>query len=99
MWTGWKPEYILPSPFTVFDAMIHDVGDLLQAARVTLRRAIVGFAIAIAVGGVIGLAVARSRVLRAGVGSMITGLQTMPSVAWFPLAIVLFGLASRQSCS
>ena len=28
----------------------------------------------------------------AAVGSMITGLQTMPSIAWFPLAIVLFQL-------
>ena len=37
-------------------------------------------------------AVARSKVLRSGVGSMITGLQTMPSVAWFPLAILLFGV-------
>ena len=26
-------------------------------------------------------------------GSLITGLQTMPSIAWFPLAIVLFKLS------
>jgi NitT/TauT family transport system permease protein len=31
-------------------------------------------------------------VLRAAIGSMITGLQTMPTIAWFPLAILLFGL-------
>ena len=31
-----------------------------------------------------------SSVLRAAIGSMITGLQTMPSVAWVPLAIILF---------
>ena len=29
---------------------------------------------------------------RTAIGSMITGLQTMPSIAWFPLAILLFGL-------
>ena len=28
------------------------------------------------------------------IGSMITGLQTMPSIAWFPLAIVLFKLTN-----
>ena len=28
--------------------------------------------------------------LRAAIGSMITGLQTMPSVAWYPLALLLF---------
>ena len=26
------------------------------------------------------------------VGALITGLQTMPSISWFPLAILLFGL-------
>ncbi len=45
------------------------------------------------IGTVIGAVVARSRVLRAGVGSMITGLQTMPSVAWYPLALLLFKLS------
>jgi NitT/TauT family transport system permease protein len=32
-------------------------------------------------------------VLRAAVGPLITGLQSMPSVAWFPLAILLFKLS------
>jgi NitT/TauT family transport system permease protein len=36
--------------------------------------------------------VARHRFLRAAVASAITGLQTMPSIAWFPLAILLFKL-------
>ena len=31
------------------------------------------------------------RTLRLAVGSLITGLQTMPSIAWFPFAIVVFG--------
>jgi NitT/TauT family transport system permease protein len=34
--------------------------------------------------------VARIPPLRAALGSIITGLQTMPSIAWFPLAIILF---------
>ena len=33
------------------------------------------------------------RLLRAAVGSLITGLQTMPSIAWFPLALLLFKLS------
>jgi NitT/TauT family transport system permease protein len=36
--------------------------------------------------------VSRIKVLRAAAGSMITGLQTMPSIAWFPFAIIFFGL-------
>ena len=38
---------------------------------------------------------ARVEVLRAAIGSMITGLQTMPSIAWFPLAILLFQLSEQ----
>jgi NitT/TauT family transport system permease protein len=93
VWSGWKPEYIIPSPFTVFDAMLHNARDLTDAAIVTLKRGAIGFSVAILIGGIVGVAVARSKVLRAGVGSLITGLQTMPSVAWVPLAIVLFHLS------
>ena len=31
--------------------------------------------------------------LRAAVGSMITALQTMPSIVWFPFAIIVFGIS------
>jgi NitT/TauT family transport system permease protein len=40
---------------------------------------------------VTGLLVARIPPLRAAVGSIITGLQTMPAIAWVPFAIVIFG--------
>jgi NitT/TauT family transport system permease protein len=92
--SGWKSEYILPSPFTVFDRLWTDMGtaEFWSAVAVTMQRAFKGYALALVIGVAIGLAVSRSRVLRAAVGSMITGLQTMPSVAWFPLAILLFKL-------
>ena len=95
VWSGWKPEYLIPSPFTVFDQLFHDLSSLSGAVGVTMRRAAVGFGLSILIGGTIGLAVARVRILRAGIGSMITGLQTMPSVAWVPLAIVLFQLSEK----
>ena len=93
--SGWKPPWLLPSPLTVFGELWQQLiaGDLLAAVAVTLRRAAVGFGLAIVVGGVIGILVVRSRTLRAAVGSLITGLQTMPSIAWFPLAILLFQLS------
>jgi NitT/TauT family transport system permease protein len=56
---------------------------------------VVGFLLAVLIGSVIGIAVSRVRVLRLAVGSMITGLQTMPSIAWFPLAILVFGLSEQ----
>ena len=92
MWSGWKPEFVLPGPVTTFKELFQNFGDYVSAAAVTLQRAVIGFFVAVIIGTVIGALVVRSRVLRSAVGSMVTGLMTMPSIAWFPAAIVLFGL-------
>ena len=92
VWSGWKPEYVLPGPRAVFDSFVENFGTNMEAAGTTLRRGFQGFAFALVIGTILGALVARNRVLRSAVGSLITGLQTMPSVAWFPLAILLFQL-------
>ena len=93
--SGWKDETILPSPFTVLDRLddLVRTGEYYKSIGLTLRRAVFGYGIALVLGSGVGLAVARVRLLRTAIGSMITGLQTMPSIAWFPLAIVLFKLS------
>lgn len=93
--SGWKPPWLLPAPTTVLSELWNQLlaGDLTAAVGVTLRRAVLGYGVAILVGGTIGILVVRWRTLRAAVGSLITGLQTMPSIAWFPLAILLFQLS------
>jgi NitT/TauT family transport system permease protein len=95
VWSGWRPTYVLPGPTTVLSRFWSDLGEAetWKAVATTLRRAAVGFALAVLVGVVIGLAVSRFRSLRTAVGSLITGLQTMPSIAWFPLALLLFRLS------
>jgi NitT/TauT family transport system permease protein len=97
VWLKVKPEYALPSPVTVLDKLFHDIGNaqLLHAMQITMTRAGVGYAAAFVIGSLIGLAVVGSRSTRAAVGSLVTGLQTMPSIAWFPLAILLFGLTEN----
>lgn len=89
-WSGWRPDFVLPDVDTVFTTIGDDFGDLVDAAGTTLLRGVQGFLLALVIGGLLGAVVARNRVLRAGIGSMITGLQTMPSIAWFPLALLLF---------
>ncbi|SCL68963.1 ABC transporter permease [Micromonospora chersina] len=97
VWTGWKDPWALPGPVVVFEDLGHYVASpaLWHGLATTARRAAVGFAAAVAVGLLLGLAVARVKVLRAALGSMITALQTMPSIAWFPLAILLFQLSEQ----
>ena len=95
VWSGWRPTYVLPGPTTVLSRFWSDLGEAAtwKAIATTMRRAAVGFALAVFVGVAIGLAVSRFRSLRTAVGSLITGLQTMPSIAWFPLALLLFRLS------
>lgn len=94
MWSGWQPDYVLPGPWPVIKRLAQDLGtsSFEQGVAVTLRRALLGYAIAVAIGSVIGVLVARIGVLRKAIGSAILGLQSMPSIAWYPFAILLFGL-------
>ena len=92
VWSGWKPEYVLPGPRAVWDSFVANFSTNMDAAWTTLLRGFKGFAFALVIGTIVGALVARNRVLRSAIGSLITGLQTMPSVAWFPLAILLFKL-------
>ena len=97
VWSGWKPEYVLPGPFAVLDTLWTELteGSLLKAVGITMRRAVFGFLVATVIGVVLGSLVARVKVLRLAFGSLLTGLQTMPSIAWFPLAILLFKLTEE----
>jgi NitT/TauT family transport system permease protein len=88
-----KPHVVLPGPGQVFPDLWHQLqhAQLWQAIGLTLRQAVTGFALALVVGTVVGLLVARVPPVRAAVGSLITGLQTIPSVVWIPFAVILFG--------
>jgi NitT/TauT family transport system permease protein len=95
VWLKWKPDYVLPGPDKVFPELLDQVADgtILSALRLTMERAAKGYAIALLIGVVAGSLVASNKVLRSAFGSFITGLQTMPSVAWVPLALLLFKIS------
>jgi len=94
--SGWK-KLIFPAPGPTLTSLWDQLGTglLWHAIGTTLYRALIGFALALVIGSAIGALVSRIRPLRAAVGSLITGLQTMPSIAWFPFAIILFGLTTQ----
>src|ERR1700761_129396 len=91
--TGWK-KYVLPGPGVTLSNLWNQAqtGLLWHAVGDTLLRAVLGSALAVVIGTIVGLLVARIPPLRAAVGSLITGLQTLPSAAWIPFAIILFSL-------
>jgi NitT/TauT family transport system permease protein len=92
--SGWKSQLVLPGPGPVLTELREVVVDpgFWNSILITTRRAVIGFGLAILIGTALGSVVAAFRPLRAAIGSMITGLQTMPSIVWFPFAILLFQL-------
>ena len=93
----WRPRHALAGPTDVWSQLgdLQGEGRIATALRITLERAITGYAIALVIGGLLGVAIASSKVVRSAIGAWITGLQTMPSVAWFPLAILLFRISEQ----
>lgn len=93
--TGWKSQFVLPPPAEVVHELVTQVTTLSfwDAVLLTMRRAATGFLFAVVIGSLLGAAVAGFRPLRAAIGSLITGLQTMPSIIWFPFAILLFQIS------
>jgi NitT/TauT family transport system permease protein len=99
-WSGWRPSYVLPTPNMVRGQLWtlvtgSDGTHLWGSVETTLRRALSGYALALVIGTILGIAVVQWKVFRLGVGSLLAGMQTMPSIAWFPLAILLFGITEK----
>jgi NitT/TauT family transport system permease protein len=93
--TGFFDPTLLPSPATVGESFTqHFWGDagIAVAAQKSLFRLAVGLAFAIAVGTALGASMAASDTVRRSVGSLMTGLQAIPSISWLPLSLLWFGL-------
>ena len=87
-------EFKIPEPASVwaeFLAIVNDgrVADILWTS---ISRAFLGFAVALLIATPLGLLVAKVKVVRAAIGPLLSGLQSLPSVAWVPAAILWFGL-------
>lgn len=85
----------LPSPGEVW-VSVHDQwarGRIQDAVGTSLQRGGVGFLLSALVGTPIGLLLARVQFLRRAFRPIISGLQSLPSVAWVPAAILWFSLS------
>ncbi len=94
---GVWPPYLFPSPSGVARTLLHgfENGTFVIGIGVSMRRLVVGFALSAVFGTVLGLALGRVRVLDQTIGSLILGLQALPSICWLPLALLWFGLGEQ----
>ncbi len=93
----WKPDFVLPSPasvWTTFTAFVAD-GTAGSVIWTSVSRGLLGFAAVDRVGTLIGLLLFRFRWLRSALGPLLTGLQSLPSVSWVPMAVLWFGLTNK----
>jgi NitT/TauT family transport system permease protein len=98
----WR-DYVFPAPSTLITPLV----ELLQPLRafggrplidgviVSIIRLIVGFALSIMLGTALGVMMWRWKSLDEFLGPLFLGLQTLPSVCWVPLAVLLIGLNER----
>ncbi|GAA3205074.1 MULTISPECIES: ABC transporter permease [Streptomyces] len=94
VWAEVAPDYKLPAPSAVAEEVRAAwlQGTLLDYIWTSVSRGLLGFLLALAIGTPLGLLVARIGFVRAALGPILSGLQSLPSVAWVPPAVIWLGL-------
>jgi len=96
IWPDWK----LPGPAQVLSSVRASIsaGDVWPAVVHSVGHAAMGFGASLVVGTPLGLLVGWTRPagasgnpVRAALGPILSGLQSLPSVAWVPPALMFFG--------
>ncbi|AZK97232.1 MULTISPECIES: ABC transporter permease [Streptomyces] len=98
VWAEVTDEGSLPAPSAVWDS-VSDLwlqGTLLEIVWTSVSRGFSGFLLALAIGTPLGLLVARVKFVRAAIGPILSGLQSLPSVAWVPPAVIWLGLNNQM---
>lgn len=70
-------------------------GRLGQPVAQTMGRLVLGFGLGILTAVPIGLAVGTNRVLDRAASPILLGLQSIPTIAWLPFAVIWFGLSGQ----
>jgi NitT/TauT family transport system permease protein len=88
------PAVSLPSPFRVAQSLLYLIedGTLANSIAISMLRLFAGFFISILIGVGIGLTMLKFKYFGKTLNSFAVGLQSFPSIAWIPFAILLIGL-------
>ncbi|WJQ84280.1 ABC transporter permease [Brevibacillus brevis] len=88
------PSFMFPSLTQVFETFVNGLisGQITAAIGKSMGRILLGFLIAIIIGLILGYFIWRYKLVEDTLGFVVTALQSIPSIVWFPLAIIWFGL-------
>ena len=86
------PQYLLPSPSVIGEALLRNFGALLMHSAYTMLETMLGFVLATLFGFVCGVGIAYSRFMQTTIYPVLIVLNTIPKIALAPLILVWFGI-------
>jgi NitT/TauT family transport system permease protein len=91
------PEFILPRPSRIIEALIADFGAIWFHAQHTLITTLTGFILAVLFGLVLGILIGSSRLAYQGLYPLLVGFNSVPKVALVPVMVVWFGIGTAPA--
>src|SRR5437879_5153504 len=87
------PTYLFPTPWGVGEELYYGFADHSYwiAIIVSMKRVLLGYAVSVVLGMILGLGVASNKFLEQTMGGLLVSLQSLPSICWWPLALLWFG--------
>ena len=86
------PVFFLPPPTAIAQAFVEFWGPIYRNSLFTLSTTVIGFAMAVGFGLVLGLVVGWSRSIYAGLYPLMIGFNAIPKVAVVPILALWFGI-------
>jgi NitT/TauT family transport system permease protein len=86
------PEYIFPSPTQIASQFAEFAGPITEAAWKTFWVTMIGFALAIVVGVLLGFLVGSSRLAYTAIYPLMVAFNAVPKAAVVPILVVWFGI-------
>lgn len=88
------PEFVLPAPSAIFTELWRWRVPILENSWQTLMTTLVGFAFAIVIGAIGGVALGSSRVIYDGFYPALIAFNSIPKVAVIPVLVIWFGIGT-----
>ena len=89
------PEVVLPGPLKVVQSLYEGFagGSLFVALGASFRHLVIGLTLALLFGTILGVILGKSRQADETAGMYLIALQSIPSIVWVPLSLMLFGFS------
>ena len=91
------PPMLFPSPEQVASTLFNGFRDrsLIYAIGISMKRIIIGYCLSLVIGVMIGICMGSYKWIEDTLGSVVLGLQNLPSICWLPLAILWWGYSEK----